>query len=58
MSSRDTAGRPVCQVDGCQEAAKPWGYSYTFGHLRLVLILCGRHEYELAQQVPEAAEAP
>lgn len=55
MTSRDVAGRPVCQVEGCQEPATPWGTVYTLGFaLDVRLILCRRHASDLDQALREA----
>lgn len=44
MTSLDGAGRPVCQVVGCQEAARPWGHVFDGPELELEVYLCPRHE--------------
>jgi len=50
MSSRDVAGRPVCQVVGCQEPAKPWGYVFTFASVMDIrVIVCERHRAEMEE---------
>jgi len=52
MSSRDVMGRPLCQVEGCQEPARPWGYVFTIAFaLDIRLIVCGRHRDELDREL-------
>ena len=43
----DWAGRRVCQVVGCDEAARPWSYILPEGSLEVEVAVCPRHEREL-----------
>ena len=52
MTATDWAGRPVCQVRGCEEPARPWGYVLDWEELELEVMVCPRHERELIAWPP------